>query len=118
MSRLALVLSLIAGVARAQVPSPTPGAILQPPSNPAERTKWLKSQIDLALTDPLLTGAKVGVSVIDVESGKALYSRNEGGLFNPASNVKLFTTAAALAMLGPEYRWKTVVYADGPISGG
>jgi D-alanyl-D-alanine carboxypeptidase/D-alanyl-D-alanine-endopeptidase (penicillin-binding protein 4) len=117
MSRLALVLSLIAGVARAQVPSPSP-TTLQPPANPAERGKWLKAQIDLALTDPLLTGAKVGVSVVEVDSGKALYARNEGGLFNPASNVKLFTTAAALAMLGPEYRWKTVVYADGPISGG
>src|SRR5207302_1718869 len=37
---------------------------------------------------------------------------------NPASNVKLFTTAAALAILGPEYRWKTVVYADAPVAAG
>jgi D-alanyl-D-alanine carboxypeptidase/D-alanyl-D-alanine-endopeptidase (penicillin-binding protein 4) len=32
--------------------------------------------------------------------------------------VKLFTTAAALALLGPEYRWKTVIYADAPVSSG
>jgi D-alanyl-D-alanine carboxypeptidase/D-alanyl-D-alanine-endopeptidase (penicillin-binding protein 4) len=78
----------------------------------------LASQIDQALTDPVLNGSKVGVAVVDVDSGKVLYARNETGLFNPASNVKLFTTAAALAILGPEYRWKTVVYADGPIVGG
>src|SRR5262249_6624823 len=46
------------------------------------------------------------------------YARNETGLYNPASNVKLFTTAAALALLGPEYRWKTVAYADGPVTVG
>jgi D-alanyl-D-alanine carboxypeptidase/D-alanyl-D-alanine-endopeptidase (penicillin-binding protein 4) len=124
MSRAALVLSLIAQVGWAQVPSPSPSPIdlsrvLQPPSgSAADKVKWLGSQIDLALTDPLLNGAKVGVAVVDVDSGKPVYSRNEGGLFNPASNVKLFTTAAALAMLGPEYRWKTVVYAEGPMVNG
>src|SRR5262245_3160771 len=103
MSRAALLLSLIAVGAHAQVPSPSPSPSplsLQPPSgSPADKVKWLGGQIDLALTDPLLNGAKVGVAVVDVESGRSVYSRNEGGLFNPASNVKLFTTAAALAML-------------------
>ena len=32
---------------------------------------------------------------------------------NPASNVKLVTTAAALSMLGPEFRFKTAAYGDG-----
>ena len=36
----------------------------------------------------------------------------ETRLFNPASNVKLVTTAAALWFLGPNYRFKTVVYRD------
>jgi len=136
-----LLASLIANAASAQVPdggaaqnpapslgadggaspsskfTPTP-IVTAPAGTPAEKQKWLAQQIDTALTDPLLAGAKIGVAVVDVDSGKLLYSRNETGLFNPASNVKLFTTAAALAMLGPEYRWKTVVYADGPISGG
>ncbi len=37
---------------------------------------------------------------------------------NPASVIKLVTTAAALAELGPGYTWKTEVYADGPIRDG
>ena len=32
---------------------------------------------------------------------------------NPASVMKLVTTFAALELLGPAYRWKTEVYADG-----
>jgi D-alanyl-D-alanine carboxypeptidase/D-alanyl-D-alanine-endopeptidase (penicillin-binding protein 4) len=37
---------------------------------------------------------------------------------NPASTMKLLTTFAALELLGPDYRWKTEAYADGPITDG
>jgi D-alanyl-D-alanine carboxypeptidase/D-alanyl-D-alanine-endopeptidase (penicillin-binding protein 4) len=106
-----------AGAARTGKFTPTPIAS-SPTGTPAEKQKWLATQIDGAITDPLLSGVKIGILVVEIESGKVLYARNEGGLFNPASNVKLFTTAAALALLGPEYRWKTVVYSDVPVTGG
>jgi D-alanyl-D-alanine carboxypeptidase/D-alanyl-D-alanine-endopeptidase (penicillin-binding protein 4) len=106
------------GVARAGNKfAPTP-VTSTPTGAPADRQKWLKEQIDAALADPGLAGAKIGIAVADVDSGKTLYARNDAGLFNPASNVKLFTTAAALAVLGPEYRWKTVAYAESPIASG
>jgi len=95
-----------------------PPTIVAPAGTPAEKLKWLSAQIDAAVADPSLAGAKIGIAVSDVESGKSVFAKNDGALLNPASNVKLFTTAAALAVLGPEYRWKTVVYADGPIAGG
>ncbi len=37
---------------------------------------------------------------------------------NPASTMKLVTTFAGLDLLGPDYRWKTEAYADGPIVAG
>jgi D-alanyl-D-alanine carboxypeptidase/D-alanyl-D-alanine-endopeptidase (penicillin-binding protein 4) len=37
---------------------------------------------------------------------------------NPASLIKLVTSAAALDLLGPLYTWSTPVYVDGPISQG
>jgi D-alanyl-D-alanine carboxypeptidase/D-alanyl-D-alanine-endopeptidase (penicillin-binding protein 4) len=37
---------------------------------------------------------------------------------NPASSMKLLTSYAALKLLGPQYRWKTEVYADGKIING
>jgi D-alanyl-D-alanine carboxypeptidase/D-alanyl-D-alanine-endopeptidase (penicillin-binding protein 4) len=97
--------------------APTP-IVSAPSGSPADKQKWLKEQIDAALGDPGLAGAKIGIAVAEVESGKSLYARNDSGLFNPASDTKLFTTAAALALLGPEYRWKTIVYANEPPSGG
>lgn len=38
--------------------------------------------------------------------------------FNPASTMKVLTTHAALALLGPQYRWRTAWLAAGPIVGG
>jgi D-alanyl-D-alanine carboxypeptidase/D-alanyl-D-alanine-endopeptidase (penicillin-binding protein 4) len=96
-------------------PPPVPPA---PTGPPAERMKWLQAQLDQALAESALGKAKIGIAVADVETGKLVYQKNDAALFNPASNVKLFTTAAALALLGPEYRWRTVVHSDGSVHNG
>jgi serine-type D-Ala-D-Ala carboxypeptidase/endopeptidase (penicillin-binding protein 4) len=54
-----------------------------------------------------------GVLVTDAATGEVLYSRNPDGYFMPASNAKLFTTALALATLGPDYRVRTTVASGG-----
>ncbi len=56
-----------------------------------------------------------GVHVVDIESGRTLYARNAGKSLVPASNAKLYTTAAALDLLGPDYRFETRLYIDGII---
>jgi serine-type D-Ala-D-Ala carboxypeptidase/endopeptidase (penicillin-binding protein 4) len=58
-----------------------------------------------------------GVNVLDLDSGAVLYAQNPGQLFIPASNTKLFTTAAALATAGADYRFRTTVEAEGRIDG-
>lgn len=52
-------------------------------------------------------GAKVqfGVTLM----GPDPYSRNDGVLFSPASNTKIFTSAAALSLLGAQYRIETLL---------
>ena len=50
-----------------------------------------------------------GLLVTDAASGEVLYARNADNYFMPASDAKLFTTALALATLGPDYRVKTTV---------
>jgi D-alanyl-D-alanine carboxypeptidase/D-alanyl-D-alanine-endopeptidase (penicillin-binding protein 4) len=48
----------------------------------------------------------LGMVVVDLSSGETLYSRNADNLFIPASNMKLFSEAAALMVLGPDYHFK------------
>lgn len=55
--------------------------------------------------------ARWGVHVVSLRDGRVLYAREAGRLFTPASNMKLYTTAVALDLLGAEYRWRTSVYA-------
>jgi D-alanyl-D-alanine carboxypeptidase/D-alanyl-D-alanine-endopeptidase (penicillin-binding protein 4) len=77
--------------------------------------RGLSEEIAAVLSQPLLNRAHWGVDVVDLETSKALYSQNSDQLFLPASNAKLFTTAAALAIAGPDYRFRTTVEAEGKI---
>jgi serine-type D-Ala-D-Ala carboxypeptidase/endopeptidase (penicillin-binding protein 4) len=55
------------------------------------------------LIDPSMN---IGVEVVDLTTGATLYCRNQSRTFIPASNMKLFSDAAALMVLGPDYRFK------------
>lgn len=48
----------------------------------------------------------IGVEVVDLTTGTMMYRRNQSRSFVPASNMKLFSDAAALMVLGPDYRFK------------
>lgn len=48
-------------------------------------------------------------------TGETLYSQNSNKLFTPASNTKLFVTAAALALIGPDYKFRTTVETTGTL---
>lgn len=62
-----------------------------------------------ALTqDPTVAAAHWGIQVTDLH-GTPLCSVNEAQLFRPASNNKIFTTATALALLGPTHTFETRV---------
>jgi serine-type D-Ala-D-Ala carboxypeptidase/endopeptidase (penicillin-binding protein 4) len=69
-----------------------------------------------------LPDARIGVAVMDLVTGKILYERASGETFNSASNTKIVTAAAALALLGPDFRYRTSAYAldvgaDGTVAG-
>ncbi len=95
------------------------------PAAPAQRKpKPAKEPRDVAAfrarVDSILSaaGAAKGhwaVLVADASTGKILYELNADQYFAPASNTKLFTTALALASLGPDYRFRTTVETRGTL---
>jgi serine-type D-Ala-D-Ala carboxypeptidase/endopeptidase (penicillin-binding protein 4) len=68
----------------------------------------LGTQIAAMVAEPAVARAHWGVIVTELD-GTPIYGLNEGQLFQPASNAKLFTTAAAMALLGPHQRFTTRV---------
>ncbi|MDF3037015.1 MAG: dacB, partial [Paucimonas sp.] len=57
--------------------------------------------------------SSVGIEVREVGAKTTMLDWNSGVPFNPASTMKLVTTHAALALLGPAHTWKTRAYVTG-----
>jgi len=76
----------------------------------------LAKQIAALLADPMVARAHWGIDVTSMD-GSPIYSMNEGQLFQPASNTKMFTTATALALMGPQATLETKVVARGKFNG-
>ncbi|MEX2335390.1 MAG: D-alanyl-D-alanine carboxypeptidase/D-alanyl-D-alanine-endopeptidase [Pseudohongiella sp.] len=56
--------------------------------------------------------------VQEVGNPTPLLAVNTAQAMNPASTIKTLTTLAGLELLGPDYTWKTELYALGPVSNG
>ncbi|MEO8433282.1 MAG: D-alanyl-D-alanine carboxypeptidase/D-alanyl-D-alanine-endopeptidase [Pyrinomonadaceae bacterium] len=81
------------------------------PSSSSADTR-LANEIDNVIDSGEFASARWGVCVISLRDGHVLYSRNGDKLFTPASNMKIYTTAIAMDLLGADYRWRTSVYAQ------
>lgn len=71
-----------------------------------------KAKIDGLLPDSLFPPSNVGIMIVSLTDGQTLYALNPDLYFTPASNEKLFTSAAALLALGPDHRFLTSVSID------
>lgn len=69
-------------------------------------------QIAAIVNEPAVSRARWGVQVTTLD-GAPIFSLNEGRFFQPASNMKLFTTAAAMALLPMDERLVTRVVGSG-----
>jgi D-alanyl-D-alanine carboxypeptidase/D-alanyl-D-alanine-endopeptidase (penicillin-binding protein 4) len=87
-------------------------AVAEPGARSPEAARALQQALDEIVARTPLKAARASIVVASLDTGQVLYARDPDVLLNPASNVKLFTTAAALARLGPEYRFETEVWAD------
>lgn len=84
----------------------TPASAQQAPADTAlgPRIEGMVSQAKLS--------PQVALSIVDIESGHRVVSLNAQTPLNPASNLKLVTAAAALHVLGAEFRMQTGLYGQ------
>jgi D-alanyl-D-alanine carboxypeptidase/D-alanyl-D-alanine-endopeptidase (penicillin-binding protein 4) len=77
----------------------------------------LGRDLDAILANPGLAGSDVGLVVRQANGGEVIYRRAGDRRQQPASNAKLVSSAAALEVLGPDYRFSTAVAATGRRTG-
>jgi serine-type D-Ala-D-Ala carboxypeptidase/endopeptidase (penicillin-binding protein 4) len=77
----------------------------------------LKKELERFSGDPVLKNASWGFMAINAETGKEIASFNSTLALSPASTQKVVTTLTALALLGSDYRYQTLLQHDGSIKG-
>ncbi len=76
------------------------------------RPRKLDQRIEAILRQTEARRGFWGLEVLRLSDGRILYARNSDHLFQPASNMKLFTTAAAIEKLGPDFVFHTTVESE------
>lgn len=77
----------------------------------------LDNLVRVWLRIPALEHSNVGLEIMELPSGRILYSFNGNRRFTPASTVKAITTACAFDTLGGAYTYKDSITAEGTVSG-
>jgi D-alanyl-D-alanine carboxypeptidase/D-alanyl-D-alanine-endopeptidase (penicillin-binding protein 4) len=78
----------------------------------------LASELRKLESERTLRRGTTAIYVVDVSTGRPVYAVHEDEPLNPASNVKLISTATALDVLGPDWRYATRVLGPAPGSDG
>ncbi|MEP6691870.1 MAG: D-alanyl-D-alanine carboxypeptidase/D-alanyl-D-alanine-endopeptidase [Gemmatimonadaceae bacterium] len=89
----------------------------------AATPKWMSPRDATALATDLggmltakVRGGSWGVVVVSLSRGDTLYSLNADTELQPASNMKLYTSALALDQFGAQYQFSTDILRDGSVS--
>lgn len=87
------------------------------PAPKPQNTAELQARINAVLDQPKFAAARWGI-LVKAGQDKVVFERDAEKAFMPASNMKLYTTSAALDAFGPEFKIRTSVYAAKPVKAG
>ncbi len=76
----------------------------------------LAKAVELLQADPQMKNALLGLQIINAQTGDKVFEVNAQTGLAPASCQKIITSVAALELLGPAYRYETVLGYTGKIS--
>ncbi|MFP5245099.1 MAG: D-alanyl-D-alanine carboxypeptidase/D-alanyl-D-alanine-endopeptidase [Thermoanaerobaculia bacterium] len=80
---------------------------------PVGRT--FEERLSSLVNGAIARGSDASIQIVEVDSGRVVAERNPHLALSPASNMKLFTTAAAIDLLKPSFEVTTGVYARGEV---
>lgn len=80
--------------------------------------RQLEADIEEALSTYRWPTATWGVLITSLDRGDTLFAVHPDTVLAPASNLKLLTSAAALALLGPDFRFQTYMLTAGKVHDG
>lgn len=72
-----------------------------------------QSVMDTVVADTTLTGTSYSFCFADALTGEIIYGYDASRNLASASVMKLYPTSAALSLLGPDYRYSTIIYISG-----
>ena len=73
--------------------------------------------LERALATPGVPPSRTSALAVDLDTGRVVYEANSSRALAPASAEKLAVSFAALRVLGPGYRFRTEVVAEGRLDG-
>ena len=85
-----------------------------PPPRPANVNQLKQRIYQIIRNSPAFQQGQVGVYVQVLKTGRVVYSENALKPMIPASNLKVVTTAAAVDLLGPDFRYHTELRGGTP----
>ncbi len=90
-------------------PAPAQAPAGASPASPGAIDAELAHAVDALVNRHSLADADIGVEIMEVDTGRVLAAHSEHAPLNPASNAKVVTAAAALAMLHGDHRYQTTL---------
>src|SRR6266446_142017 len=91
--------------------TPAPARPIAPAANPPRTLAELQSRIAEIVRQPALEPGIFAVKIVSLDTGNVIFEQYANKFVRPASNMKLYTVAAALDRLTPDYHFITSVYA-------
>lgn len=82
------------------------------------QTPTFNSFVSEVLARPEYASSHVGIEVYSLDRERVLYALNGEALFVPGSTTKVVTAGTAMALLGPDYRFRTPIYRTGALRNG
>jgi serine-type D-Ala-D-Ala carboxypeptidase/endopeptidase (penicillin-binding protein 4) len=95
--------------------APKKAAPKKAPAEPTPVGHTFEQRLDSLVNSSVARSSVSSIQIVEVDTGRVVAERNPHMPVTPASNMKLFTTAAAIDLLKPSFQVTTGIYVRGQV---